>query len=92
MNTVSARNALAYLYKYVEAGEKGYAVVASNVRNRALKILYRAYAQQRLTFKEEIFAEIQPTRAASETDSANPNPGGTVYPDNLILCQVVFLF
>jgi uncharacterized protein (TIGR02284 family) len=59
MNTVSARNALAYLYKYVEAGEKGYAVVASNVRNRALKILYRAYAQQRLKFKEEIFAEIQ---------------------------------
>jgi uncharacterized protein (TIGR02284 family) len=59
MNTVSARNALAYLYKYVEAGEKRYAVVASNVRNRALKILYRAYAQQRLKFKEEIIAEIQ---------------------------------
>jgi uncharacterized protein (TIGR02284 family) len=59
MNTVSARNALAYLYKYVDAGEKGYAVVASNVRNRALKILYRAYAQQRLKFKEELFAEIQ---------------------------------
>lgn len=59
MDTVSTRNALTYLYKYVEAGEKGYAVVASNVRNRALKILYRAYAQQRLKFKEEIFAEIQ---------------------------------
>jgi uncharacterized protein (TIGR02284 family) len=59
MNTVSARNALAYLYQYVEAGENGYAVVASNVRNRALKILYRAYAQQRLKFKEEIFSEIQ---------------------------------
>jgi uncharacterized protein (TIGR02284 family) len=59
MNTVSARNALAHLYKYMEAGEKGYAVVASNVRNRALKILYRAYAQQRLKFKEEIIAEIQ---------------------------------
>ena len=43
----------------MEAGEKGYALVASNVRNRALKILYRAYAQQRLKFKEEIFAEIQ---------------------------------
>jgi uncharacterized protein (TIGR02284 family) len=59
MDTASARNALVYLYKYVEAGEKGYAVVASNVRNRALKILYRAYAQQRLKFKEEIFDEIQ---------------------------------
>jgi uncharacterized protein (TIGR02284 family) len=43
----------------VEAGEKGYAVVASNVRNRALKILYRVYAQQRLRFKEELFAEIR---------------------------------
>ena len=59
MNTANARNALVYLYKYIEAGEKGYAVVASNVRNRALKILYRAYAQQRLKFKEEIFDEIQ---------------------------------
>src|SRR5687768_17353079 len=59
MNTANTRQALIYLYKYVEAGEKGYAVVASNVRNRALKILYRAYAQQRLKFKEEIFDEIQ---------------------------------
>ena len=59
MNTLSARNALVYLYKIVEAGERGYAVVASNVSNRALKILYKSYAQQRLQFKEEIFAEIQ---------------------------------
>src|SRR5688500_4215373 len=59
MNTPHARNALVYLYKIVEAGERGYAVVASNVSNRALKILYRSYAQQRLKFKDEIFAEIQ---------------------------------
>jgi uncharacterized protein (TIGR02284 family) len=59
MNTLSARNALVYLYKIVEAGERGYAVVASNVNNRALKILYKSHAQQRLQFKEEIFAEIQ---------------------------------
>jgi uncharacterized protein (TIGR02284 family) len=59
MNSANTRQALIYLYKYVEAGEKGYAVVASNVRNRALKILYRACAQQRLKFKEEIFDEIQ---------------------------------
>ena len=69
MNNINARNALIYLHKYVEAGEKGYAVVASNVRNRALKVLYRAYAQQRLKFKEEIFVEIQrlggPTRPQS---------------------------
>ena len=59
MDTLSARNALVYLYKIVEAGERGYAVVASNVSNRALKILYKSYAQQRLQFKEEIIAEIK---------------------------------
>ena len=59
MNIPRARNALVCLYKIVEAGEKGYAVVASNVSNRALKILYKAHAQQRLQFKEEMFVEIQ---------------------------------
>lgn len=59
MDTLSARNALVYLYKIVEAGERGYAVIASNVSSRALKILYKSHAQQRLQFKEEIFAEIQ---------------------------------
>jgi uncharacterized protein (TIGR02284 family) len=59
MNLSNARNALVYLYKIVEAGEKGYAVVASNARNRALKILFQSYAQQRRKFKEEIFDEIQ---------------------------------
>src|SRR5687767_13836959 len=54
-----ARKALVYLYKLVEAGERGYAVAASNVSNHALKILYKSQAQQRLQFKEEIFAEIQ---------------------------------
>lgn len=59
MKTLQARNELIYLYKIVEAGEKGYAVAASNVCNGALKILYKSYAQQRFQFKEEIFAEIQ---------------------------------
>jgi uncharacterized protein (TIGR02284 family) len=59
MKTPQARNALIYLYKIVEAGEKGYAVAASNVSNGALKILYKAHAQQRLQFKEELFLEIK---------------------------------
>ncbi|HEU0295025.1 MAG TPA: PA2169 family four-helix-bundle protein [Anaerolineales bacterium] len=59
MNISHARNVLISLYKIVEAGEKGYAVVASNVRNRALKILFQACSQQRQKFKEEIFEEIQ---------------------------------
>ena len=59
MNLSHVQNALSYLYKIVEAGEKGYAVVASNARNRALKILFQSASQQRRRFKEEIFAEIQ---------------------------------
>ena len=59
MDTWAARNALSSLYKIVEASEKGYAVVASNVKNRALKILFQSYAQQRRKFKEEIFQEIR---------------------------------
>jgi len=59
MNLSHVQNALAYLYKIVEAGDKGYAVVASNARNRALKILFQSASQQRRTFKEEIFEEIQ---------------------------------
>lgn len=59
MNTSNAINILTKLYKIVEAGEKGYAVAASNVSNRALKLFFSYYAQQRLIFKEEIFAEMQ---------------------------------
>jgi uncharacterized protein (TIGR02284 family) len=59
MNLSHVQNALSYLYKIVEAGEKGYAVVASNARNRALKILFQSASQQRRKFKEEIFVEIQ---------------------------------
>jgi uncharacterized protein (TIGR02284 family) len=59
MDLPYASKALADLYKIVEAGEKGYAVVASNASNRALKFLFKTYSQQRRQFKDEIFAEIQ---------------------------------
>ena len=59
MDSLSARNTLVYLYKIVEASEKGYAVVASNLKNRALKILFLSYSQQRRLFKDEIFDEIR---------------------------------
>ena len=59
MNLSQARNTLISLYRIVEAGEKGYAVVASNVKNRALKILFQSCSQQRRQFKEELFEEIQ---------------------------------
>lgn len=51
--------ALGYLYRIIEAGERGYAVVAANVSNRALKILFRSFAGQRAKFKDEIIVEIQ---------------------------------
>jgi uncharacterized protein (TIGR02284 family) len=50
---------LGYLYRIIEAGERGYIVAASNVSNRALKILFQMFSQQRRNFKEEIGAEIE---------------------------------
>lgn len=50
---------LGYLYRILEAGEKGYAVAAANVNNRGLKLLLKSYAQGRANFKVETFAEIQ---------------------------------
>lgn len=55
----------------VEAGEKGYAVVAANAKNRALKILFQSYSQQRRQFKDGIFQEIQ--RLGGET-----RPGSSI--------------
>lgn len=54
-----AVKALSPLYRIVEAGEKGYAVAAANVNHRALKVLFKSYAQQRAKFKSEILAEIK---------------------------------
>src|SRR5262249_4425987 len=55
----SVVRALQYLYRIVEAGERGYAVSAINVNNQGLKILFRAHAQQRLKFKNEILSEMR---------------------------------
>jgi uncharacterized protein (TIGR02284 family) len=70
MNIPYVRKVLADLYKIVEAGEKGYAVVASNVSNRALKVLFKSHAQQRLNFKEEILAEIRRLGGDAEPGSS----------------------
>jgi uncharacterized protein (TIGR02284 family) len=70
MNIPYVRKVLADLYKIVEAGEKGYAVVASNVRNRALKVLFKSHVQQRLDFKEEILAEIRRLGGDAEPGSS----------------------
>ena len=70
MNIPYVRKVLADLYKIVEAGEKGYAVVASNVRNRALKVLFKSHVQQRLNFKEEILAEIRRLDGDAEPSSS----------------------
>jgi len=70
MNIPYARKVLTDLYKIVEAGEKGYAVVASNVSNRALKVLFKSHVQQRLNFKEEILAEIRRLGGDAEPGSS----------------------
>lgn len=59
MDSQHAVKALGYLYRIVEVGERGYAVAATNINNRALKILFRLNAYRRARIKDEIFAEIQ---------------------------------
>ena len=56
---------LEYLYRILEAGEKGYAVSAVNTNNRGLKVFFKSFAQQRAKFKEEILTEIR--RRGGET-------------------------
>lgn len=50
---------LSYLYRIVEASEKGYAAAAANVNHRGVKYLFKSYAQQRAKFKSEVLAAIQ---------------------------------
>jgi uncharacterized protein (TIGR02284 family) len=59
MNNQRVVKVLAHLCRIVEAGERGYAVAAANVSNRALKILFQTFAQQRANFKDELIAEMQ---------------------------------
>jgi uncharacterized protein (TIGR02284 family) len=59
MTNQRAVKVLSYLYRIVEAGEKGYAAVAANVKNRGLKVLFKSFAQQRAKYKSELFEEIQ---------------------------------
>ena len=72
MNTtdVSVIRTLGHLYKIVEAGERGYVSAAASVKNRAIKILFKAYAQKRAEFKEEIFLEMQQWGAAARPPSS----------------------
>ena len=58
MNNIAVIKALSYLFRIVEAGEKGYAVSAANVNNQGLKILFKSHAQQRSRFKSEILDEL----------------------------------
>ncbi len=76
MKDVHTLRILTRLYKIVEAGEKGYAVAASNMNNRAIKILFSSYAQQRLDFKEEIFEQMQ---LLGEEDSPRSSILGVIH-------------
>jgi uncharacterized protein (TIGR02284 family) len=59
IKNASLINSLSYLYTIVEASEKGYAVAASSVKNRAIKVLFKSLASKRAQYKEEIFTELQ---------------------------------
>ncbi len=54
-----AIRALDRLHAILDAGEKGYAVAAANVNNRALKMLFKGYARQRAEFKQELRDQIE---------------------------------
>ncbi len=48
------RKALRRLCAILDAGEKGYAVAAANVDNRAMKMLLKSYARQRADYQAEL--------------------------------------
>jgi uncharacterized protein (TIGR02284 family) len=50
---------LGQLYRICDAGERGFLVVAENVKNRGLKLLLKTYAQERAQFKTELGQEIE---------------------------------
>jgi uncharacterized protein (TIGR02284 family) len=47
------------LYRIADAGEKGFATAAANMDVPALVIFFKLHAQQRLSFKNEILAELR---------------------------------
>ena len=57
-----AHGALDHLYGILDAGERGYAVAAANVNNRALKMLFKTYARQRADSKAELAEQIENPR------------------------------
>jgi uncharacterized protein (TIGR02284 family) len=63
-------SALRYLYQIVEASERGYAVAASSVKNRAIKVLFKSYAAQRAQYREEIFIEMHKLGAKTHPGSS----------------------
>jgi uncharacterized protein (TIGR02284 family) len=71
INHGSVIRSLRYLYQIVEASERGYAVAAASVKNRAIKVLFNSYAAKRAQYKEEIFAEMQRL-------GAKARPGGSI--------------
>jgi uncharacterized protein (TIGR02284 family) len=79
MKLSNTKSSLAYLYKIVEAGELGYAVVASNVKNRALKYLFQSYAQQRREFKDEILAELHKIDVQYKPEPSLPSMLGMIH-------------
>jgi uncharacterized protein (TIGR02284 family) len=50
---------LSQLYRICDAGERGFLVVAENVKNRGLKLLLKTHAQERAQFKTELGQEIE---------------------------------
>jgi uncharacterized protein (TIGR02284 family) len=63
---------LQQLYQIVDAGERGFATAAANMPDPGLKILLKLYAQQRLTFKNEIYSELNRLGANVRPETSFP--------------------
>ena len=63
-------------YQMCRAGERGFATVAANVKNRGLKVVLRHYAYQRAQLAEELRQEIK--RLGGNVSDAD-NPLGMVH-------------
>jgi uncharacterized protein (TIGR02284 family) len=64
--------ALGRLFQIADAGEKGFATAAANMPNPALKIFFKLCAKQRLTFKNELLAEMERLGAAARPGISIP--------------------
>jgi uncharacterized protein (TIGR02284 family) len=72
MSDPKTQKILRGLYQILEAGEKGYATAATNVHRPGLKILFKRFAQQRASFKNEVLSALHSLENDTKPSSSIP--------------------